>query len=224
MDKYSEIRRRFEENEDRENAVKMAKYMRNQFAFYGIPTPKRKKLYRDILKDEKKRKTVDWDFLDQCYEDEHREFQYLVSDYLIALSSVLTYEDIPKIRKYIKEKQWWDTIDFLDQVIGDIGLRDARVDGLMLEWSEDENFWVRRIAIDHQLLRKEKTNTALLEKIIVNNLGSREFFINKAIGWSLRDYSKTDPEWVRDFIRRYGDRMDKLSVREAGKYMETKKK
>ncbi|HIX64178.1 MAG TPA: DNA alkylation repair protein, partial [Candidatus Mediterraneibacter colneyensis] len=134
MDKYSEIRRRFEENEDRENAVKMAKYMRNQFAFYGIPTPKRKKLYRDILKDEKKRKTVDWDFLDQCYEDEHREFQYLVSDYLIALSSVLTYEDIPKIRKYIKEKQWWDTIDFLDQVIGDIGLRDARVDGLMLEW------------------------------------------------------------------------------------------
>ncbi len=224
MDKYSEIRRRFEENEDRENAVKMAKYMRNQFAFYGIPTPKRKKLYRDILKDEKKRKTVDWDFLDQCYEDEHREFQYLVSDYLIALSSVLTYEDIPKIRKYIKEKQWWDTIDFLDQVIGDIGLRDARVDGLMLEWSEDEDFWVRRIAIDHQLLRKEKTNTALLEKIIVNNLGSREFFINKAIGWSLRDYSKTDPEWVRDFIRRYGDRMDKLSVREAGKYMETKKK
>ena len=224
MDKYTAVKRTFEENQDQENAVKMAKYMRDLFVFYGIPTPKRKKLYRDILKDEKKRKTVDWDFLDQCYEDEHREFQYLVSDYLIALSSVLTYEDIPKIRKYIKEKQWWDTIDFLDQVIGDIGLRDARVDGLMLEWSEDEDFWVRRIAIDHQLLRKEKTNTALLEKIIVNNLGSREFFINKAIGWSLRDYSKTDPEWVRDFIRRYGDRMDKLSVREAGKYMETKKK
>ncbi len=181
MDKYSEIRRRFEENEDRENAVKMAKYMRNQFAFYGIPTPKRKKLYRDILKDEKKRKTVDWDFLDQCYEDEHREFQYLVSDYLIALSSVLTYEDIPKIRKYIKEKQWWDTIDFLDQVIGDIGLRDARVEGLMLEWSEDEDFWVRRIAIDHQLLRKEKTNTALLEQIIVNNLGSRNSLLPRLL-------------------------------------------
>ena len=73
----------------------------------------------------------------------------------------------------------------------------------MLEWSLDEDFWLRRIAIDHQLGRKEKTNTALLEKILVNNLGSREFFINKAIGWSLRDYSKTDPEWVRDFIRTY---------------------
>ena len=63
----------------------------------------------------------------------------------------------------------------------------------MLEWSLDEDFWLRRIAIDHQLGRKEKTNTELLEKILVNNLGSREFFINKAIGWSLRDYSKTDP-------------------------------
>ena len=112
-----------------------------------------------------------------------------------------------------------ETIDFLDRVIGDIGLRDARVDELMLEWSTDEDFWVRRIAIDHQLLRKEKTNTALLEKIIVNNLGSDEFFINKAIVWSLRDYSKTDPEWVRNFIDRYRDRMDKLSIREAGKYI-----
>ena len=219
MDKYTDIRKRFEESADRENAVKMAKYMRNLFSFYGIPTPRRKKLYRDILKEEKKRKTVDWKFLNQCYMDEHREFQYLAADYLIALNDFLVYDDIPKIRKYVKEKQWWDTIDCLDRVIGDIGLRDKRVDELMLEWSTDGDFWVRRIAIDHQLLRKEKTNTALLEKIIVNNLGSDEFFINKAIGWSLRDYSKTDPEWVRAFLDKYGERMDKLSVREAGKYI-----
>ena len=132
---------------------------------------------------------------------------------------MLTFEDIPAIRKFIDRKQWWDRIDSLDQVIGKIGLRDERVDALMLEWSTDEDFWVRRIAIDHQLLRKDKTNTVLLEKIIVNNLGSDEFFINKAIGWSLRDYSKTDPEWVRDFIERYRNRMDKLSIREAGKYI-----
>ena len=89
----------------------------------------------------------------------------------------------------------------------------------MLQWSTDEDFWIRRIAIDHQLLRKEKTNTQLLEQIIINNLGSSEFFINKAIGWSLRDYSKTNPDWVRDFINRYKERMDKLSVREASKYI-----
>ena len=219
MDKYTAVKRTFEENQDQENAVKMAKYMRDLFVFYGIPTPKRKKLYRDFLKGEGKNKTIDWGFLDQCYEDEHREFQYLVADYLSALNSLLTFEDIPAIRKFIDRKQWWDTIDSLDQVIGKIGLRDERVDALMLEWSTDEDFWVRRIAIDHQLLRKDKTNTVLLEKIIVNNFGSDEFFINKAIGWSLRDYSKTDPEWVRDFIERYRNRMDKLSIREAGKYI-----
>ena len=219
MDKYTEVRKRFEENADPENAVKMAKYMRNRFIFYGIPTPKRKKLYRDFLKEEKRNKIIDWGFLDQCYDDEHREFQYLVTDYLSELNSLLTYDDIPAIRKYIDRKQWWDTIDSLDQVIGKIGLRDERVDALMLEWSTDEDFWVRRIAIDHQLLRKDKTNTVLLEKIIVNNFGSDEFFINKAIGWSLRDYSKTDSEWVRDFIERYRNRMDKLSIREAGKYI-----
>lgn len=219
MDKYTDVRKRFEENADPENAVKMAKYMRNRFIFYGIPTPKRKKLYRDFLKEEKRNKIIDWGFLNQCYDDEHREFQYLVTDYLSELNSLLTYDDIPAIRKYIDRKQWWDTIDSLDQVIGKIGLRDERVDALMLEWSTDEDFWVRRIAIDHQLLRKDKTNTVLLEKIIVNNFGSDEFFINKAIGWSLRDYSKTDPEWVRDFIERYRNRMDKLSIREAGKYI-----
>lgn len=219
MDKYTEVRKRFEENADPENAVKMAKYMRNRFIFYGIPTPKRKKLYRDFLKEEKRNKIIDWGFLDQCYDDEHREFQYLVTDYLSELNSLLTYDDIPAIRKYIDRKQWWDTIDSLDQVIGKIGLRDERVDALMLEWSTDEDFWVRRIAIDHQLPRKDKTNTVLLEKIIVNNLGSSEFFINKAIGWSLRDYSKTDPEWVGNFIERYRNRMDKLSIREAGKYI-----
>ena len=88
----------------------------------------------------------------------------------------------------------------------------------MLEWSTDEDFWVRRIAIDHQLCRKERTNTELLEKILVNNFGSSEFFINKAIGWSLRDYSKTNQDWVRNFVETHKDKMDKLSIREASKY------
>ena len=139
--------------------------------------------------------------------------------YLNAMIRYLTYEDIFKIKKYLKSKQWWDTIDFLDKVIGKIGLRDNRVDDLMLKWSKDEDFWIRRLAIDHQLCRKEKTNIELLEQIIVNNFGSDEFFINKAIGWSLRDYSKTNPDWVRNFISKYKDKMDKLSIKEASKYI-----
>ena len=90
----------------------------------------------------------------------------------------------------------------------------------MLQWSQDKDFWVRRIAIDHQLCRKEKTNTELLEKIIVNNLGSHEFFINKAIGWALRDYSKTNPQWVKHFIEKYHDQMHRLSIKEGSKYIQ----
>ena len=219
MNKYGEIKQRFESMEDKENASSMSKYMRNLFIFYGLPTPKRKALYKDIIKEEKKQKKIDWEFLDQCYEDEHREFQYVVCDYLIAMNDFLTYEDIPKIKKYAQTKQWWDTIDCLDRVIGEIGLRDQRVDTLMIEWSKDDDFWIRRIAIDHQLCRKEKTHTELLEKILVNNFGSDEFFINKAIGWALRDYSKTNPDWVSAFIDKYKDQMDKLSIKEASKYI-----
>lgn len=180
MDKYLKLKKLFEEQGNRENAIAMSKYMRNLFKFYGIPTPKRKTIYKDFLKEEKKNKIVDWEFLDRCYADEHREFQYLVSDYLIAMNAFLTYDDISKIKKYIKSKQWWDTIDFLDRVIGEISFRDSRVDDLMLDWSKDDDFWIRRIAIDHQLCRKKKTNTELLEKIIVNNFGSNEFFYKQS--------------------------------------------
>lgn len=219
MDKYLEIKALLEENRDEENAVKMAAYMRNLFIFYGIPTPKRRKIYKDFLKGEKKRKIIDWDFLDKCYEDEYREFQYLVIDYLYAMEDFLTYDDVPHIKKYIKSKQWWDTIDGLDRIVGNIAFVDDRINDLMIEWSTDEDFWVRRIAIDHQICRKDKTNTKLLEKILLNNFGSSEFFINKAIGWSLRDYSKTNPEWVRNFIETHKDKMNKLSIREASKYI-----
>ncbi len=217
--KYQRIRELFEQNKNEEKAIQEAKYMRNQFKFYGLQTPVRKKLYKDFLKAEKKNKTIDWAFLDKCYEDEYREFQYLATDYLIAMAKYLSYDDVSKLLNYIKRKQWWDTIDRLDRIVGNIGLTDSRIDDVMLKWSKDEDFWVRRIAIDHQLLRKDKTNTELLEKIIINNFGSSEFFVNKAIGWSLRDYSKTNPQWVRAFVEKHKDKMDKLSIKEASKYI-----
>lgn len=219
MDKYEELKRKFEESKDKENAISMAKYMRNLFSFYGIPTPKRKAVYKTLLREEKKLGKIDWQFLDKCYKDSHREFQYFVCDYLLAMNKYLTFEDIPKLKQYITKKEWWDTIDCFDSVIGEIGLRDNRVEKLMLEWSKDKDHWLRRIAIDHQLNRKEKTNKELLEQIIVNNFGSEEFFINKAIGWSLREYSKTNPTWVKEFLDKYKDKLNKLSIREASKYI-----
>lgn len=219
MDKYLEIKQLFESQAQSEKALQMAKYMRNQFVFYGLPTPQRKQIYKDLLKQEKKNKQIDWEFLNLCYQDEHREFQYLVGDYLQTMKAFLKYEDIAYIQKYVQTKQWWDSVDFLDRIIGDIGLYDQRVNDLMLEWSKSEDIWMRRIAIDHQLCRKDKTNTQLLEKILVNNLGSEEFFVNKAIGWALRDYSKTNPQWVQSFIERHQDQMSSLSIKEGSKYI-----
>lgn len=214
-----ELQSRFERAANPDDAVHMAAYMRNQFPFYGIKAAARRNCYKDILKQEKKKKAVNRALLDLCWDDPHREFQYFVTDYLHAMHAFLTFEDIPYLEHFLRSKQWWDTVDALDTAIGNIGFPDQRVDSLMLRWSEDPDFWVRRASIDHQRGRKEHTNIDLLEFVLVNNLGSSEFFINKAIGWALRDYSKTDPEWVRTFILQHRNQMAPLSVREGSKYI-----
>ena len=201
-----------------ERAVSMSAYMRDQFPFLGIPTPERRELSREFLKS-KSRDVVDWEFVFKCWEQPEREFQYLAKDYLSKVANALTPLDIPYLHKLIVTKSWWDTVDGLDVIVGNIALRYPEINSTLLAWSVDENFWLRRIAIDHQLMRKDKTDTALLEKILVNNFGQTEFFVNKAIGWALRDYSKTNPDWVRGFLEKNGERMSPLSVKEASKYI-----
>ena len=201
-----------------EKAAQMAAYMRNQFPYLGIPTPERRKLSREFLKTVNK-KAVDWDFVFKCWEQPEREFQYLGADYLAKLEPVMTPSDIPNIQRLIVTKSWWDTVDSVDVLVGRVALRYPEINDTLLAWSLDENLWLRRVAIDHQLMRKEKTDTVLLERILINNLDQTEFFINKAIGWSLRDYSKTNPDWVRRFIAKHRDTMAPLSVREASKYL-----
>ena len=215
---YEEVFRLFRENANEETAVQMSAYMRDQFPYLGLQTPVRRKLSSAFIKAAKKELQVDWEFVGRCWELE-REFQYLALDYLQAISARLAFDDIVRLRELALTKSWWDTIDSLDSIIGNMAQRFPEVKGIMLTWSTDENFWLRRIAIDHQLQCAERTDTALLEQIIVNNLGQKEFFINKAIGWSLRDYSKTNPEWVRDFIARHQEKLAPLSIREASKYL-----
>lgn len=218
MDLY-DLFQNMKESGDSTEAVKMSAYMRNQFPFLGIHTPERRKLCQVHFREIKKYKQADWEFLFACWKEPCREFQYAAIDYLVLMQKYLTAADVPNIKALALDKSWWDTIDGLDRVVGAIAQSCPEVNATLLEWSLDENFWLRRIAIDHQISRKDKTDTVLLEKIIVNNLGQTEFFINKAIGWSLRDYSKTNPEWVRDFIARYRERLAPLSVREAAKHL-----
>jgi len=208
----------FRASADREKAIQMIAYMRDQFPYLGIPTPERRKLSRDYLKSIGKG-AVDWGFIFACWEQPEREFQYLACDVLDKVKPILTPADIPNLRQIAVTKSWWDTVDCFDCIIGDIALRYPEVNDTLLDWSVDANIWLRRIAIDHQLLRKDKTDPILLEQIIVNNLGQTEFFINKAIGWSLRAYSKTNPGWVRAFIKKYRDGLAPLSVREGSKYL-----
>ena len=216
---YKELKKKFEENQDPKRAAQMKRYMRNKFDFYGYQSVARKAVYHQDLLLEKHQHTIDWQLLKQAWQVSHREMQYFACDYLIALEKYLQFEDLDKIRQFVEEKSWWDTIDSLIKPIGKLGLRDSRVDKVMLEWSRDSNFWLRRVAIEHQLLRKKNMNAKLLNTILENNLGQEEFFINKAIGWALRDYSKTDPTWVQGFIQTHQDEMASLSIKEGSKYL-----
>ena len=219
MDKYETLKKLFETYSNPERAISMSKYMKDQFSFYGIAASDRRNLYKDFLKTEKKQDSIDWKFIEQCYADNHREFQYLVYDYLLAMKKQVCFEDISAVKCLVMAKSWWDIVDMLAQVVGNIALKDSRVEEEMLAWSREENIWVQRIAILYQLRFKEKTNTTQLEPIILNCVGTNEFFINKAIGWALREYSKTNPDWVRDFLEKYQEQMANLSIREASKYL-----
>lgn len=204
---------------DPEKAGPMEAYMRYQFPFLGIAGPERNALYRKYFLSAKKTKTIDWDFVDTCWEKESREYQYVAANYLKAMQSYLTKDDLPELERLVVTKSWWDTVDILDRVVGSLVANHPELEEVLLKWSLSDNIWLRRVAIDHQLLRKEKTNVQLMEKILLNNMDQTEFFINKAIGWALRDYSKTNPEWVARFIEKNQKRMAELSIREASKYL-----
>ncbi|EGD31689.1 DNA alkylation repair protein [Streptococcus sanguinis] len=201
-----------------DDVVAMKAYMKNKFEFLGVKTPARRKLTKAFFKQHTD-SVIDWNFINEAWKNPYRELQYTALDYLEIRKKLLTPSDLPRLKKLAQTKSWWDTIDFLDRLVGSIIARFPETKEIIVAWSCDEDIWLRRLAIDYQLLRKEKTDTELLEKILVNNLGRTEFFINKAIGWALRDYSKTNPDWVRDSIERHQTEMAALSIREGSKYL-----
>ena len=208
-----------EENRNELLAESMSKYMQDKFRFLGVRGATRTEIYKKYFPDARKTKTIDWDFVENCWNKEEREFQYVVVYYLKAMQKFLKREDISRLKYLIVTKSWWDTVDLLAKVVGSLVIRIEGYDQIMIEWSKDSNIWLKRVAILYQLSLKEKVDKQVLEKILVNNLGDSEFFINKAIGWALRDYSKYNPEWVREFIKKNKENMANLSIREASKYI-----
>lgn len=206
------------ENSDQKQAVKMASYMKDNFLFLGIPKPKLKTLAKPFLAEHRK-KPLDWNLIFDLWDLDFREAQYVALLYLDAHKKEIKPEDILQIKRLVTTKSWWETIDSLDEYVGLIALQDDSVKNVLQEWSVDENLWLRRVAIDFQQRYKEKTDKEFLAKVIRNNLGSSEFFINKSIGWSLREYSKTNPAWVKDFIDQHRENMSSLSIKEVSKYI-----
>ena len=208
-----------EKNRNELLAVSMERYMQDKFSFLGVRGATRTEIYKKYFPEARKSKVIDWDFVESCWNKEEREFQYVVVYYLKTMQKFLKREDISRLKYLIVTKSWWDTVDLLAKVVGSLVIRIEGYDQIMLEWSKDSNIWLKRVAILYQLSLKEKVDKQVLDKILVNNLGDSEFFINKAIGWALRDYSKFNPEWVREFLEKNKNDMVNLSLREASKYL-----
>jgi len=202
-----------------DNAKPMKAYMRNQFEYFGLKSPKMRDAQKPFLAAVRQKVSIDWELVQALWDAPQREMQYFAISYLFTLKQRLQSSDLPKIKALIQQKSWWDTVDSLDALVGHLVRQDETLKSVMLTWSQDPDFWVRRAAIDHQLGFKQATDKELLKTIILNNLGSREFFINKAIGWSLRNYAWTDPGWVSAFLREHREKLAPLSYREAAKHL-----
>lgn len=204
------------ENRNEARAVSMEKYLKNQFPFLGIPKSIRGNLTKPFLIEAKKKKQIDWEFVFECYGKDEREFLYLGLDYVRYLRRFLTPDDLPYVKRMIETKSWWESVDPTFDLVGEICKQDpSLIESEIAAWSKSENIWLARVAICFQMRYKAQTDTAILERYILENCDTKEFFLNKAIGWILREYGKTNPTWVVDFVKRYEMRLAPLSKREA---------
>ncbi|WP_249336658.1 DNA alkylation repair protein [Sporosarcina sp. Marseille-Q4063] len=216
---YKGIVEKFEANRNAEQAGPMAAYLKNHFTFLGIKSPQRKQLLREYFAEyalpEPERLFEEvW----KLYELPEREYQYAAFALLEKMKKYLSVEDLPELRRLIETKSWWDSVDSIaPKFVGDIVKADpARGEKVMMEWSQSDNMWTNRAAILCQLKFKQAMNSDLLFEIIRQHMRSNEFFIQKAIGWVLREYAKTNPEVVKTFVAEHP--LKPLSKREALKH------
>jgi 3-methyladenine DNA glycosylase AlkD len=212
----------FEKNANPRNAAPMKKYMRDQFEYLGIKTPQLAALRKEFIKKNGLPSLKD---LDRVARDlwslPQREFQYLAVGLIGKMEKDLNKDFITTLEYLITHKSWWDTVDTIaGHSVGAMFKQFPKVRTKYLKkWRKSENFWLRRTTLLFQLGYKEETDFDLLCDLIRENLGSDEFFINKAIGWALRQYAWTEPEKVRKFVKATKG-LSPLSRREALKNLE----
>ena len=196
-------------------------YMRNKFNFYGLTASQRREIQKPIIKKYiQLLKTNLEQLIKNLWEKEHRDYQYCAQELILHNTKQFKISDIYLFEFMIKHKSWWDTIDFVSPKILGIyfKLYPETIEKQIDKWIMSNNIWLQRSCLLFQLKYKENLNTQLLSHVIHSLSDSKEFFINKAIGWILREYSKTNQEWVIDFVKK--TKLSNLSTKEALKFSE----
>lgn len=211
-----EIRNTFSSHTNIENSIRMKGYMKGKFEFFGIKAPLRKKLIGNIIRKYGVPQNSSFNkVILELWAQPERELQCVALDLIEHKGQI----DINLIERLIMMKSWWDTVDHL--AIRQVGTylkeNSDKIRDLTEPWISSDNIWLKRSALLFQLKYKENTDVKLLFEYIRRCANTKEFFVNKAIGWSLRQYSRIDPESVIKFINE--NQLSKLSIREGLKHI-----
>ncbi len=213
------LKSHFEKHANPSQAAPMKKYMRDQFEYLGIKSPQVKLLLREHVTRYGLPTLEDVDDISlDLWSQPQREFQYAAISLMERLEKKLPKPSIKTLEYMITHRSWWDTVDNISHIVGVHFRRFPDVkEKYLAKWRASKNIWMRRTAILFQLDYKRETDFDLLCRIIRENLGSDEFFINKAIGWALRQYAYTDSKAVKKFVK--ATDLHPLSRREAMKHL-----
>lgn len=206
---------------DPTRAPAMAAYMKDRFPFLGVPAPARRVAQRDFLEDRRNGGAGDaLGAADACWAEPEREFQYVGVDLLRRRVGRLRSQDLGRVERLIRTRSWWDTVDLLaTHVVGPMVAADDALQRTMDRWIADDDMWIARTAILHQLGYGARTDAERLFAYVDRRCDDQEFFIRKASGWALREYAKTAPDAVRGYVADRGDRLSGLTRREALKHL-----
>ncbi|HZQ84305.1 MAG TPA: DNA alkylation repair protein [Acidimicrobiales bacterium] len=207
----------FEERRDPSKAVGMAAYMRDRFPYFGLPAPAQRAAAREALEGLGQPTEADLvQLATTCWARPQREWQYAACDLLARRAKHCSPALLLTVEHLITTKSWWDTVDLLaSKVVGTLVRNHRELAPTMDAWIDADDFWLARTAILHQLGSKSGTDADRLFAYCERRAGDTEFFVRKAIGWALREYAKTDPRAVRQFVADHDAVLSNLSKREA---------
>lgn len=214
----SAIRSRLRAAADPDRAAGAQAYMKSDMPSLGVRVPEVRRIVKAAARElpPGSLEELQSDVLELWRGARWREERYAAIDLTGLRLAAGELSMLPLYEEIIRSGSWWDLVDGVSRRLCEL-LQTHREDmsPVLLRWSTDVDFWVRRAAITAQLGARSATDPALLAAVIEPNLADPEFFIRKAIGWALRDYAATDPDWVRDFAALHGEALSPLSRREA---------